>query len=125
MLTSCHQAVKRILREYQEHNAEQNQEFIACPLEVFHSCFAHTLKNLTCSKDNLFEWHFTVRGPPDTEFESGLYHGRIILPPEYPFKPPSIMMLTVSTESRTTLPYLLILSSQMVASNWESKFASA
>lgn len=46
-------------------------------------------------QDNLFEWHFTVRGPPDTEFEGGRYHGRIILPPEYPMKPPSIMLLTV------------------------------
>ncbi|EDO38825.1 predicted protein [Nematostella vectensis] len=45
-------------------------------------------------EDNLFEWHFTVRGPPDTEFAGGRYHGRIILPPEYPMKPPSIMLLT-------------------------------
>lgn len=46
-------------------------------------------------QDNLFEWHFTVRGPPDTEFEDGRYHGRIILPPEYPMKPPSIILITV------------------------------
>jgi len=45
-------------------------------------------------EDNLFEWHFTVRGPVDTEFEGGVYHGRIILPPEYPMKPPSIILLT-------------------------------
>lgn len=47
-------------------------------------------------EDNLFEWHFTVRGPADSDFEGGIYHGRIILPPEYPLKPPSIMLLTVS-----------------------------
>jgi ubiquitin-conjugating enzyme E2 J1 len=29
------------------------------------------------------------------EFEGGRYHGRILLPAEYPFKPPAIMMLTV------------------------------
>lgn len=45
--------------------------------------------------DNLFEWHFTVRGPSDSDFEGGVYHGRISLPPEYPLKPPSIMLLTV------------------------------
>lgn len=45
-------------------------------------------------KENLFEWHFAIRGPPDTEFEGGVYHGRILLPPEYPFKPPSFMFLT-------------------------------
>ena len=47
-------------------------------------------------QDNLFEWHFTVRGPPDSDFAGGRYHGRITLPPEYPMKPPSIMLLTVS-----------------------------
>ena len=44
--------------------------------------------------DNLFEWHFTVRGPQDSDFDGGVYHGRILLPPEYPMKPPSIMLLT-------------------------------
>lgn len=43
---------------------------------------------------DLFEWHFTVRGPPDTAFEGGVYHGRILLPPEYPLKAPEIIMLT-------------------------------
>jgi ubiquitin-conjugating enzyme E2 J1 len=45
-------------------------------------------------QDNLFEWHFTVRGPADSPFENGYYHGRIILPTEYPMKPPSIILLT-------------------------------
>ncbi|XP_035230744.1 ubiquitin-conjugating enzyme E2 J1-like isoform X2 [Stegodyphus dumicola] len=44
--------------------------------------------------DNLFEWHFTLRGPPNTDFAGGVYHGRITLPPDYPMKPPSIIMLT-------------------------------
>ena len=82
------------------------------------------------AQDNIFEWHFVVRGAADSEFEvrgllgttgqsnkvpaglqhlclvrnfehrkgalrqGGLYHGRILLPPEYPFKPPSFLMLT-------------------------------
>jgi ubiquitin-protein ligase len=46
-------------------------------------------------EDNLFEWHFTVRGPSSTDFDGGLYHGRILLPPEYPMKPPNIILLTV------------------------------
>ena len=45
---------------------------------------------------NLFEWHFTIRGPPGTAFEGGRYHGRITLPAEYPFKPPSIALLNAS-----------------------------
>lgn len=47
-------------------------------------------------EENLFEWHFTILGPSGTDFEGGLYHGRIILPTEYPMKPPSIILLTVS-----------------------------
>ena len=75
-------AVKRLLREAQE-MSEPNAELWAQPLE-----------------DNLFEWHFTIRGAPETDFEQGIYHGRIILPPEYPMKPPSIIMLTVSTRRK-------------------------
>ncbi|MCP9262199.1 Ubiquitin-conjugating enzyme E2 J1 [Dirofilaria immitis] len=45
-------------------------------------------------EDNLFEWHFTVRGPKDTDFEGGVYHGRILLPADYPMKPPSVILLT-------------------------------
>ena len=46
-------------------------------------------------EDNLFEWHFTVRGQDDSDYEGGIYHGRIVLPSEYPMKPPNIIILTV------------------------------
>ena len=46
-------------------------------------------------EENIFEWHFTIRGPSDSDFDGGLYHGRILLPHEYPMKPPSIILLTV------------------------------
>lgn len=46
-------------------------------------------------QENIFDWQFAIRGPRDTEFEGGIYHGRIQLPAEYPFKPPSFMLLTV------------------------------
>jgi len=45
-------------------------------------------------EEDMFNWHFTIRGPPATDFEGGIYHGRIILPRDYPFKPPSIMLIT-------------------------------
>lgn len=50
-------------------------------------------------EDNLFEWHFTMRGPQSSEFEGGVYHGRILLPTEYPMKPPNIILLTVSNNT--------------------------
>tara|TARA_R110002003_G_scaffold283_2_gene18256 strand:- start:152 stop:991 length:840 start_codon:yes stop_codon:yes gene_type:complete len=44
---------------------------------------------------NLFEWHFTLRGPPaPSAYAGGIYHGRIILPPQYPLRPPSFRFLT-------------------------------
>lgn len=46
-------------------------------------------------EDNLFEWHFTLRGPPaPSPYADGLYHGRIVLPPTYPLRPPSFRFLT-------------------------------
>jgi len=69
-------AVKRLMREAAE-MSKATSDYFAAPLE-----------------DNLFEWHFTVRGPEDTEFQGGVYHGRIIVPAEYPMKPPDIIVLT-------------------------------
>ncbi|KAI8980397.1 ubiquitin-conjugating enzyme/RWD-like protein [Pilobolus umbonatus] len=69
--------VKRIMQEAKELADENTYEYDAHPLE-----------------DNIFEWHFTVRGPKDTEFAEGRYHGRILLPNEYPFKPPELIFLT-------------------------------
>ncbi|CAP31914.1 Protein CBR-UBC-6 [Caenorhabditis briggsae] len=45
-------------------------------------------------EDNLFEWHFTIRGTIGTDFEGGIYHGRIMFPAEYPMKPPNLILLT-------------------------------
>lgn len=45
---------------------------------------------------DLFEWHFTLRGPPGSSYADGLYHGRIVLPPTYPLRPPSFRFLTPS-----------------------------
>jgi ubiquitin-conjugating enzyme E2 J1 len=70
-------SVKRIMQEVREMEREKTSQYYAAPLE-----------------DDLFEWHFTIRGPRDTPFEGGVYHGRILLPPEYPFKPPNIILLT-------------------------------
>jgi len=41
-------------------------------------------------------WNFIIRGPPDSPYKGGEYHGVIMFPPEYPFKPPGIKMLTPS-----------------------------
>ncbi|GAQ84907.1 ubiquitin-conjugating enzyme [Klebsormidium nitens] len=69
--------VKRILQEMKEMQRTESSEFVAEALG-----------------SDLFEWHFAIRGPADTEFEGGIYCGRIVLPAEYPFKPPAFMFLT-------------------------------
>ncbi|RUS33671.1 ubiquitin-conjugating enzyme/RWD-like protein [Jimgerdemannia flammicorona] len=76
-------AVKRILQEALELQKDPSIEYFARPLEL-----------TPLVQDNIFEWHFTVRGPSGTEFDGGRYHGRILLPNEYPFKPPELMFLT-------------------------------
>lgn len=73
-------SLRRIMAEVKEFNTLNecsNTFFHASPLE-----------------SDLYEWHFTVRGPPDTAFSDGVYHGRILLPAEYPLKPPEIILLT-------------------------------
>ena len=70
--------IKRILKEASELASQPSSDYAAAPLET-----------------DLFEWHFTLRGPPAlSPFENGIYHGRIILPPAYPLKPPSFRFLT-------------------------------
>ncbi|XP_015691275.1 ubiquitin-conjugating enzyme E2 32 isoform X2 [Oryza brachyantha] len=72
-------AVKRILQEVKEMQSNPSPDFMALPLE-----------------EDIFEWQFAIQGPRDSEFEGGIYHGRIQLPSDYPFKPPSFMLLTPS-----------------------------
>ena len=71
-------AVKRIMADVKELQTHPSSRYFAQPLE-----------------DNMFEWHFTIRGPADTPFAEGIYHGRILLPVDYPMKPPNIVFLTV------------------------------
>ena len=44
--------------------------------------------------ENILEWHFVIKGPSDTIYAGGHYHGKLIFPSDYPYKPPAIMMLT-------------------------------
>ncbi|XP_048752234.2 ubiquitin-conjugating enzyme E2 J2-like isoform X2 [Ostrea edulis] len=43
---------------------------------------------------NILEWHYIVTGPAKSPYEGGIYHGKLVFPREFPFKPPSIYMIT-------------------------------
>jgi len=60
--------------------------------------------------DNLFDWHFTLRGPSDSPFEDGIYHGRLLFPPQYPMKPPEIFLLTPNGRFETNKKICLSIS---------------
>lgn len=45
--------------------------------------------------------HFSCRGPKNTIYDGGIYHGMIILPPDFPFKPPNVQLITPSGRFET------------------------
>lgn len=67
------------MREAAELSSSPSPDYTATPLE-----------------SDLFEWHFTMRGPPNSPYAEGIYHGRIVLPPAYPLRPPSFRFNTPS-----------------------------
>ncbi len=72
-------SIRRLNKELESFIKDPSPEYTASPI-----------------KDDLYCWHFTIRGPSDTSFENGIYHGVIKLPYSYPNKPPNIMFLTPS-----------------------------
>ncbi|EFN57840.1 hypothetical protein CHLNCDRAFT_12197, partial [Chlorella variabilis] len=67
--------------------------------------------------NNLLDWHYLLEGPKGSDFEGGCYHGKsdrgegVTFPPEYPFKPPSIVMLTPNGRFATNTKLCLSMSS--------------
>lgn len=62
------------------------------------------------SERNILEWHYVLTGPPDTPYEGGQYHGLVIFPRDYPFKPPEIRMTTPSGRFATNTRLCLSMS---------------
>jgi ubiquitin-conjugating enzyme E2 J2 len=59
---------------------------------------------------NILQWHYVVCGPENTPYEGGFYHGKLIFPREFPFKPPSIYMITPNGRFRTNKKLCLSIS---------------
>lgn len=82
--SSNNSTLRRIQADVRELALDPSDRYHAAPLET-----------------DMLEWHFTIRGADGTDFASGIYHGRIVLPPDYPFRPPHIYFLTPSGRFET------------------------
>jgi len=71
------QALSRLQKEYARILREPVEGIAARPLET-----------------DILTWHYVFRGPKDTPFEGGIYHGKIVFPPSYPYAPPGIHIMT-------------------------------
>lgn len=71
------QAQRRLTQEYKTVSANPPPYILAKP-----------------NDENILEWHYVITGPPLTPYENGQYHGMLRFPAEYPFKPPSILIIT-------------------------------
>ena len=74
--------MQRIMKEKKELESNPPTSFLLYPMN-----------------DDVFEWHFTLMGTPDSDYDGGLYHGRIILPKNYPLSAPDLIFMTVSLSS--------------------------
>ncbi|GJP37664.1 hypothetical protein CLOM_g22101 [Closterium sp. NIES-68] len=62
------------------------------------------------NESNMLDWHFLLEGPPDTPYEGGWYIARLRYPPDYPFSPPAILMLSPSGRFKTNTRLCLSIS---------------
>ena len=46
------------------------------------------------NEDDILDWHFVIQGRVNTPYENGMYHGRLVFPPNFPFGPPKILFIT-------------------------------
>ena len=86
--------IKRILHELSVIQKGESDSFHAYALE-----------------DNIFQWHFTIRGPADSPYENGYYHGKVVLTKEYPFEPPDVYFFTESGRFDTRMKICLSVTS--------------
>ncbi|POM76799.1 Ubiquitin-conjugating enzyme E2 [Phytophthora palmivora] len=77
-------ATKRLRKEYLAMQRKPVEYIQAVPLET-----------------NILEWHYVITGTKGTPYEGGFYHGKLKFPPEYPMKPPSVMMITPNGRFKT------------------------
>lgn len=81
MSTVC---VARLKKEHAKLKADPSSYFDTVPLP-----------------NDIRTWHYVLKGPTDTPFYGGYYHGVIKFPSDYPYKPPSIIIFTPNGRFKT------------------------
>lgn len=59
---------------------------------------------------NVLEWHYVVSGPENSPYFGGQYHGHLVFPADYPFKPPAVYMITPNGRFKTNKKLCLSIS---------------
>lgn len=80
-------AVQRILKEISDLQKDPPDNFM-----------------VMVDQEDIFTFYFTLRGAPGSDFEGGLYHGKIILPSDYPLRAPDLIFITVSRKKPRSNP---------------------
>lgn len=52
-------------------------------------------------ESNLLKWYFIIYDLKDTPYNGGIYFGKIVLPDEYPLKPPDFYFITPNGRFKT------------------------
>lgn len=66
--------------------------------------------HVSCDESNILAWSYLLEGPADTPYEGGWYWGRLKFPRDYPFSPPSILMVTPNGRFETNVRLCLSMS---------------
>ncbi|CAD7960105.1 unnamed protein product [Amoebophrya sp. A120] len=99
---------KRLLKEY-----KMMQDMVKTK-EDMNGIFAEP------SPDNMFTWYFLFE-PEQTPFSRGQYFGKVVLPEEYPFKPPELYMITPNGRFRVNTKICTSMSS-FHPESWDSSW---
>eukprot|EP00049_Salpingoeca_infusionum_P009212 m.152824 g.152824 ORF g.152824 m.152824 type:complete len:230 (+) comp14272_c2_seq4:100-789(+) len=87
------QAIQRLRKEYRAIQANPPPFIEAVPLS-----------------SNILEWHYCISGLVDPPYNEGVYHGKLVFPPNYPLKPPAIYMITPNGRFATNTKLCLSIS---------------